>query len=395
MPAPWHDAQAVLPAELLNNDPRGFAWGVWHDRTPRLVTQVRDANPYAPRQRGALDALAEEIASGVMQPLGPRAHDRHAWASWGSAYVGKPWTDAPFLWSESYFYRRLLGAVDFFEPGPWRWFDPFEFLKTAELRDPALEPDLAALDDLQHLDAAGHGRAKLLASLWGNRADLGFRIGATGGPAEPAAAGIIADQSAERWTALTPGANVALVADNAGRELLADLVLVDHLLGRCRAGSVSLHVKPYPYYVSDATAADAVACLRRLAATAGHAAEIAGRLHAAMGEGKVSLYTHEFYCAPWSFHQMPADLTSQFARATLTILKGDLNYRRLVGDRDWPPTTPFTEAVSYFPGAVAALRTLKSDVVTGLEQGTVIELDASGQPWRTDGSHGLIQVQMR
>ena len=172
-------------------------------------------------------------------------------------------------------------------------------------------------------------------------------------------------------------------------------MLVDHLLGRCRAGSVSLHVKPYPYYVSDATAADAVACLRRLAATAGHAAEIAGRLHAAMGEGKVSLYTHEFYCAPWSFHQMPADLTSQFARATLTILKGDLNYRRLVGDRDWPPTTPFTEAVSYFPGAVAALRTLKSDVVTGLEQGTVIELDASGQPWRTDGSHGLIQVQMR
>ena len=43
-------------------------------------------------------------------------------------------------------------------------------------------------------------------------------------------------------------------------------------------------------------------------------------------------------------------------------------------------------------GPVAALRTLKSDVVTGLSPATVAELDATGQPWRTDGNHGLIQV---
>jgi len=379
----------------MNNDPQGFAWGVWRDRTPRLVAQIRDGRPYGAAQRRALDDLLTEISSGAIRPLGGHAHDQETWSSWGAGYFGMPWLDAPFLWSESYFYRRLLDAVGFFEPGPWRWVDLFDDLKSAELTDPGLQPDLAALDDLLRLPPGEQGAAKLLASLWGNRADLGFRIGRSPQSPEREPARLVADDSADLWAALGPGASVVIAADNAGRELLADLVLVDHLLGRCRAGSVSLHVKPYPYYVSDATAADAVACLRRLAATAGHAAEIAGRLHAAMGEGKVSLYTHEFYCAPWSFHQMPADLTSQFARATLTILKGDLNYRRLVGDRDWPPTTPFTEAVSYFPGAVAALRTLKSDVVTGLEQGTVIELDASGQPWRTDGSHGLIQVQMR
>ncbi len=139
----------MLPPELLNNDPQGFAWGVWHDRTPKLVTQIRDANPYGPGQRRALDALLEEISSGVMRPLGPYAHDHEIWASWGADYFGKSWLDTPFLWSESYFYRRLLDAIRFFEPGPWRWFDPFEYLKTAELRDPALEPDLAALDDLR------------------------------------------------------------------------------------------------------------------------------------------------------------------------------------------------------------------------------------------------------
>ena len=386
------DVQPALPPELLNNDPEGFAWGVWHDRTPKLVTQVRDANPYGPEQRRALDALLEEIASGVMQPLGPRAHDQQVWASWGADYFGKPWLDAPFLWSESYFYRRLLDAVGFFEPGPWHWFDAFEYLKTAELRDAALEPDLAALDDLQRLDVEDQGRAKLLGSLWGNRADLGFRFGSTAGPDGPAAARVVVDQSAALWAALTPGASVVLVADNAGRELLADLALIDHLLTHCHVGSVTLHVKPHPYYVSDATAADVVACLRRLAHTPGSAAKAAHRVQSAMSEGRAGLYTHDFYCAPWSFHRMPADLAAQFEQATMTVLKGDLNYRRLVGDRDWPPTTPFTHVASYFPGAVAALRTLKSDVITGLDSATVAELDATGQPWRTDGSHGLVQV---
>lgn len=96
------EALPGLPPELLNNDPQGFAWGVWHDRTPKLVTQIRDAHPYGPGQRRALEELLEEIASGVMEPLGPHTHDHQTWASWGADYFGKPWLDAPFLWSESY-----------------------------------------------------------------------------------------------------------------------------------------------------------------------------------------------------------------------------------------------------------------------------------------------------
>jgi hypothetical protein len=382
-----------LPPELLNNDPRGYAWSVWHDRTPKLVTQIRDAHPYGPAQRDALDALLTEIFSGVMQPLGRDARDHAIWDAWGAEYFGQPWLDAPFLWSESYFYRRLLGAVGFFEPGPWRGVDPFEYLKTAELRDPALEPDLAALDDLQRLPAPEQGQAKLMASLWGNRADLSFRIGQSPGSGDPGSAELIADHSADLWAALGPDSNAVLVTDNAGRELLADLVLADHLFQNGYASTLALHVKPSPYYVSDATTADVLAGLRRLADTQGSAAQIAARLRAALGQGRLSLETHEFYCAPWSYHRMPAGLAARFAPASLTILKGDLNYRRLVGDRDWPPTTPFGSVVAYFPGPVAALRTLKSDVVTGLHPAVVASLDATGKPWRTDGNYALLQVQ--
>src|ERR1700751_726954 len=164
MSVPHEDARPGLPPELLNNDPHGFAWGVWHDRTPKLVTQIRDAHPYGPVQRRALESLLDEIASGLMRQLGPHAHDHDLWTAWGADYFGMRWPDTPFLWSESYFYRRLLDATGFFEPGPWRWADPFEYLKTAEPRDPALEPDMAALDDLQHLSASDRERAILLAS---------------------------------------------------------------------------------------------------------------------------------------------------------------------------------------------------------------------------------------
>ena len=395
MATSYEDAGRGLPPELLNSDPGGFAWGVWHDRTPRLIAQVRDANPYGPAERRALDELQEEIASGVMQPLGSHAHDRDTWSAWGVGRFGKPWLEAPFLWSESYFYRRVLDATGFFGPGPWRWVDPFEHLKAAELDDPGLEGDLAALEDLQRLPAEEQGSAKLLASLWGNRADLGFRIGQSAQAREQGSAELVADDSADLWAALGPGARVVIVADNAGRELLADLVLIDHLLEHDLASAISLHVKPWPYYVSDATAADVAACLRRLARTTGSAAAVAHRVSAAMAGGRVGLDADEFYCAPWSYRHLPASLASRFGPASLTIFKGDLNYRRLAEDRAWPAVTPLPDVTSYFPGSFAVLRTLKSDVVTGLSPAAVAELDATGEPWRTDGRHALLQVLLR
>lgn len=41
---------------------------------------------------------------------------------------------------------------------------------------------------------------------------------------------------------------------------------------------------------------------------------------------------------------------------------------------------------------MAALRTLKSEVVVGLTARTVAELDATGRDWRVSGTYGLIQV---
>ena len=183
-----------------------------------------------------------------------------------------------------------------------------------------------------------------------------------------------------------------MVADNAGRELLADLALIDHLLATGLAATVTLHLKPAPYYVSDALVSDVAACLRRLRAVGEHPAAVAARLYTAAEQGRFTLDTHPFWCAPASFHHLPAELATAFASATMTILKGDLNYRRLVGDCHHPATTDFAAVAGYFPGPVCALRTLKSDVVVGLAPATLATLDASGTRWRTSGVHGLVQL---
>ncbi|MEU1932027.1 damage-control phosphatase ARMT1 family protein [Streptomyces sp. NPDC019826] len=386
-----------LPPVITFREPGSFARSVMAERHPALIQQVRDAFPYGPRQLRALDALLHEIAHGVVEPLDHGSPDRDLWLEWGREHLGRPWFDTPFLWGESYFYRRLLDAVGYFGEGPWRGVDPFAPFKRAELSGGTVEEELRALDDLVHLPAAERASALLHASLWGNRADLGFR--GPGGAPEPAggtpAGGLVADDGAALWSLLPPGARatVAVIADNTGRELIPDLVLVDHLLRHGHADRVVLHVKPGPYYVSDAMTADVADCVRRLAGASGEAGAIGGRIREAMGAGRLDVRAHAFFCAPFPYGRMPGDLREELGSAALTILKGDLNYRRLVGDRLWPGTTSFTELTAYFPGPVAALRTLKSDVVVGLEPRTLEELERSGHAWRTSGTHALIQVR--
>ncbi|MGW6820534.1 damage-control phosphatase ARMT1 family protein [Streptomyces sp. NPDC055005] len=388
---------------ILSNEPGSFARGVLARRHPALIRQVRDAFPYGRRQHDALDALLDEITKGVIEPLAPAEHDRERWADWGQEHFGRSWYDVPFLWAESYFYRRLLGAVGYFGTGPWQGVDPFAPFKRAELRGEAVEEELRALDALASAAADERAAALLHASLWGNRADLGFRVsageaaGADAADSAPVAhdSALVADDSAVLWQLLPAGApsTVAMVADNAGRELVPDLILIDHLLEQRHAEKVVLHLKPYPYFVSDAMTADVVDCLRRLTETPGAASAIGDRLWKAMAAGSLEIRTHPFFCAPLPYEKMPEDLRGEFESATLTILKGDLNYRRLVGDRLWDATAPFAELTAYFPGAVAALRTLKSDVIVGLEPRTLDALERSGVAWRTSGTHALIQVR--
>ncbi|WP_141207462.1 damage-control phosphatase ARMT1 family protein [Streptomyces griseorubiginosus] len=377
-------------AVVLAGEPGSFPHSVLAERHPAIIAQVREAFPYGPEQHRALDALLENCTKGVIEPL-----PGGAWAEWGiGTHAGQSWFDVPWLWSESYFYRRLLDAVGYFAPGPWQGIDPFRPSKLTELDSPETDQELAALDELASRPVEEQGAALLHGSLWGNRADLGFRLSDGEAEGRDAVPDLVADDSERLWALLDGTGTLCLIADNAGRELVPDLLLLAHLLHHRRIERAVLHVKPYPYYVSDATTADVVDALRRLVRAPGEAGWYGRLLWDAMTDGRLVVRAHPFSCAPLPYADMPDDLRSEIGRAALTVLKGDLNYRRLVGDRWWPPTTSFAEVTAHFPGPVAALRTLKSDVVTGLDARTEAALvEAEGQRWRTGGTRALIQVR--
>ncbi|GLU49247.1 damage-control phosphatase ARMT1 family protein [Nocardiopsis ansamitocini] len=394
-PTPPGPAEIPDDASVITSDvPGSFAWRVMRERNPALVRKVRDAFPFSPERRDRFAALLDQLDVGVVEPIGADAHDHRSWQDWGIArHIGTSLLHAPFLWAESYFYRLLLDASGYFGPGPWRGVDPFAPFKRAELAGPETAAEIRALDTLTGLDPRERADVLLRSSLWGNRADLSFQEGAHGVDAEKSR--LVADATERFWNLLDEGSGgrVCLVADNAGRELLPDLVLLDDLLATGRASEVVLHVKPHPYYVSDATTADVLDSLRHLCAREGQAYDVGTRLWRAMEQGRLRVRAHAFSCAPLPYQEMPEDLAADFAAASLTIMKGDLNYRRLVGDRYWAPTTSFATATGYFPGPVAALRTLKSDVVTGLDRATVAALDESGPAWRSSGTHALVQLR--
>ncbi|MGA5131217.1 damage-control phosphatase ARMT1 family protein [Streptomyces olivoreticuli] len=379
-------------------DPGGFGWGVFHERHPALIRKLCDSNPYGPAQRSRLEALVEESRSGAVRPPEAATAGHAPWLAGGGGHFGRPWSEVPFLWAENYFYLRLLECVGYFAPGPWQGVDPFAPMKSAELADPGLESDTAWLDGLEDASPAETFHALLLASLYGNRADLGFRLvqaaAATDGTDGPP---LLADDSAAVWRHVDgrPPGEIHLILDNAGRELLADLLLADHLLATGRATGVVLHVKPRPYFVSDAVTSDVRDCLVRLAAFPGEAGKAGGRLLDAAAVGRLRLLGHGFFCSPLGFDSMPGDLRAALAPSALCVVKGDLNYRRLVGDRAWPATLPFATAVAGVPGALVALRTLKSEAVVGMRAKTVERLDATRPTWRTDGSQALVQARLQ
>ncbi|WP_227982108.1 damage-control phosphatase ARMT1 family protein [Nocardia spumae] len=381
------------PAPILSGVPGSFAHGVFVERHPKLVERVLDAVPFGPCERAAIERLLVESTSGVLEPLTENTADRDRWRVWGAGLYGRPWGEAPFLWAESFFYRKLLEATGYFGTGAWRGIDVFASFKNAELTGKTVEDQLSTV--AAHTGSAVEDRRDrlLTSALWGNRADLGFQL--TSAPISTGSSRVLVDDSAVLWSVLDAAANpaVSLIADNAAGELVPDLVLVDHLLTTGLAAQVVIWVKPHPYYVSDATMSDVVDTIGFLRTSPHRAAAAIGqRLHGAMAAGDLKVRTHDFFCAPLPFTAMPGDLASEFRDTAITVLKGDLNYRRLVGDLHWPATTPFAETANYFPSPLIAARTLKSDVVVGLTAAQVDELDAAESQWRTSGEHAVIQA---
>jgi hypothetical protein len=115
------------------------------------------------------------------------------------------------------------------------------------------------------------------------------------------------------------------------------------------------------------------------------------RLGEMLGNGRLHLHTDFFWTSPLPMWELPPHLRADLSRSHLVISKGDANYRRLLGDRHWPATTPFPDILSYFPAPILALRTPKSEIICGLDEGRAEETAVQDPDWLTNGKRGVIQ----
>jgi uncharacterized protein with ATP-grasp and redox domains len=393
------------PPPLYGNEPGSFAEDTLSRRLPNIARSLLEQSWHSPA-RSRLQALADDMPAGRLRPIqDPGAPDISSWHNHMLPYLGQTWLDTPWFVAEVYFFRRILEATGYFQPGPGLEVDPYRSQKAQGLTGVTGQLEQALAD----LPPAGQtGDEPLLETLahlfhtvvWGNQADLS--VWPVGGAKPPLAttgqpdAQLLVDDApavAEFILKQTDGlSNVAFILDNVGLELAYDLLLADFLLSRGLAKQVRLHAKPFPTYVSDATILDIRALVAHLAqATRPGVHNLGKRLQVHLEDGHLHLQTGFFWTSPLPAWEMPPEPRQELARAGLLISKGDANYRRWLGDRHWPFTTPIQQILAYRPAPLLLMRVMKAEVVAGLAPGQPETLFQADPTWMFDGRSGLIQ----
>lgn len=162
------------------------------------------------------------------------------------------------------------------------------------------------------------------------------------------------------------------------------------------AQKVRFYVKSIPWFISDVTKPDFDRFLHRFKSSDDEILNQLGkRWSDYVDDGIWSIEEHDFWTLPVDFSRMyevDPELYKKLAKAKLLVFKGDLNYRKLFGERNWDPTTPVEVALQNFhPSKLCTLRTCKADIVCGLPEGLAEKLSQESDDWKTSGKYGLIQ----
>ena len=384
-----------LPPPLMTSEPGSFARKTIVERKPQIMRRVVEDNDYPAEVVRRLEALKQEIAAGQVHPLVEDAPDVAGWNREVASYQGRTWLELPWYLAEVYFYRRLLEATGYFRAGPLKGHDPFGLQKRAQIA--------AAVDrfagDWEELASAGPGgafEALLHSALWGTRADLSnytVSLGASGGlAARDEQHNILIDHTEQVRRIVTGGIRrLDFVNDNVGLDLLSDLALIDLVLRQGWAGCVVCHLKYHPFFVSDAMPRDLHATISQLTGfPEGSVRALGGRLRGYIDSGELILQADPFWTSYLMFRAFPPALRDNLASSDLVVLKGDVNYRRLLDDRHWPFTTPLEQVAGYFPAPFLVLRPLKGEILVGLVQGQAGALAAEDPDWLINGQRGLV-----
>ncbi|MHC0065471.1 damage-control phosphatase ARMT1 family protein [Nostoc sp. UIC 10890] len=403
-----HIPKLPIPPSLLGSEVGSFTEFTVTQRMPAIARKVIAENNFSSEINTSLENLATELPTGFLPPiLNDTAGDCSAWNTYLEFYKDQRWIDVPWFFAETYFFRLILEITNYFRTGVSQGVDPFELQKSQSL-EASLDSIILLCDRannwLNNSQLKGESNqtaliALLYFALWGNRVDLSLWSASESERSrfdiQTQLAHILVNDASQVMKLLTnsQGGRIDFVVDNAGFELVCDLCLVDFLLSSGLADRVYLHLKPHPTFVSDAMIKDVHYTISFLAASGNQQlTSFTQRLQDNIASGRLVLSENYFWTSPLAFWEIPNSLKNELANASLVIVKGDANYRRLLGDRHWDFSTNIADIVSYLPMPMVALRTLKSEVIVGLKPEVIEKVAKSDSSWLTNGQWGVIQL---
>lgn len=437
-----------IPRVFSTGDKGTFGWYTAEVRWPIIVQNAIDDTQAAidestselKKQQGAvikgqLAQLKQDIEQNRKPPMLPEdVKEYEPFNVTLRENDSQTWLNGDWLFLEVLMYRII--NVYFKAQSEWTQFDIFERLKHSTFK--------SSKSGVLDLALYYHGLAEkfngqpeaipplfqefMEISLWGNATDLSLLANASLddiSAIQNAAhrlkqkSNILIDDTNKTFEYLKSfkgDARVDFVLDNSGFELYTDLLFSLFLLDFKLASKVVMHGKNIPYMVSDVMIKDFENIIKQLedpeffpTDDRTHLDFVASKIKGYVADNKLSIEAHPFWTGPLDYwHLDPsetkyggAECHKVLSQAQLNIFKGDLNYRKLTGDRVWPRTTSWERSIgplSHNGLVTLSLRTAKADVIVGLPEGKDEELskywveqgNEYGSWWAASGKWAVI-----
>ena len=194
------------------------------------------------------------------------------------------------------------------------------------------------------------------------------------------------------------------ILDNYGPEFISDVLFGLYLLSQCGYVEVEYYVKKLPVFVSDTTISDVKAFFTENTevkewfsknfdftfdmSESDDSSELVVRC--CQMNGKLVFKALPQWHRPQYFIDSCSELLTKIKAdrsVALVVVKGDMNYRRLVGDKNYDFFDTIEDKIQYVGKPVLILRSLKSNVLLGVK---TRYLDGVKPNWKTSGEYGII-----
>lgn len=444
--------QSTDPSIATSNsgDPDSFAYSTARERWPKILSSAIDE--ITSTLSGSSGLSDEDVEAGkiiqakltllrtsmlgnaVLEPIPQDGRpDIEAYNEEFQTFKELRWLATPWLYTECYMYRLIHTYFTLSTPF-WHSFDMFATSKRSSLvgsKKGTIElvkrfwGVIQAIREKQAVDEEMQKaifEEMIQISLWGNATDLSLltslsveELNSRQGKAvrESNKENILVDDTEQVWSLLSrlqssgSPRDIHIVLDNAGFELLTDLVLAGYLIESGYTNKIVLHGKRMPWFVSDVNPEDLKYLIEGFvngtiyddidSADEEELRHVGTYWQSLIHSGRMEFRAELFWTAQHPFGRLPIvepALFEDLADADLVIYKGDLNYRKLTYDGMWPHSTPFSEAL----GPLAkkhngqgvrslVLRTAKADVCVGLKPGQDANLE---EGWTRYGKYAMV-----